>query len=160
MGVGCAKYSAFSSLKCKCFRIKKKKKKKCKCFWVHLSSNRIGIKKKFIPDLVCAWLCLEVGFGKRHSQSVHHVGKSKFLWILRHPWLCPLSNSSVTPKITTLFTTHTCVELWLVEGCPHIYRPSSPHQPQLTTWASCGQSCGFGYGTRFFLIHSLLLQLH
>ena len=60
------------------------------------------------------------------------------------------NNSGVTSKTTTLSTTHHIGKLWLVEGYPHI-DPTSPfHQPQLATWTSCGQNCGFRCGTRIF----------
>ena len=58
------------------------------------------------------------------------------------------NNFGVTPKTTTLSTTRHIGELWLVEGCLHVDLASPLRQPQLATWASCGQNCGFGCGTR------------
>ena len=31
------------------------------------------------------------------------------------------------------------------------------HQPQLATWASCGQSCVIEYGTKIFLLCEMLV---
>ena len=42
---------------------------------------------------------------------------------------------------TTCVTTHLCGKLWLVEGRWWVYVGTPLHQPQLTTWASCGTSC-------------------
>ena len=69
-----------------------------------------------------------------------------------------MRNSGATPKITILPTTSLCGELWLVERCGGSTTLPTPfHQPQLTRWASCGQSCGFKGGTRIF---RLLLEIN
>ena len=62
-----------------------------------------------------------------------------------------MRNFGITLNYATLFTICLCGELWLVEESPHMDPPSSLHQPQLTTQASCGQNYIIGYNTRITL---------